>query len=132
MKERIEVQKLFTIADCEANPHKYYIFGDNLMRQGTGGQAIIRYCRNAIGIPTKRLPSMEEDAFFSDKIDEYSIVSKRLARLVILYEDTRNYILVFPEDGLGTGRAQLKERSPEIYNLIDGLLKQYFELEIMP
>ena len=48
-----------------AHPCRLYGFGDNhLERKGYGGQA--RECRgeaNAIGIPTKRAPSMRENAF---------------------------------------------------------------------
>ena len=132
MKDRIETLKFFTIAECEANPTKYYIFGDNLIHQGTGGQAIIRYCENARGVPTKRLPSMSGDAFFSDREQEIGKVSMYLVKLLMLYNSDEKPTLVFPKDGLGTGRAQLKERSPQIYKLIDEFLKFNFELEIQP
>ena len=67
LKERIEVQELYSVKDCLDNPHKLYIFGDNLIGVGKGGQAIIRDCPNTFGIPTKRLPHRENNAFFSDK-----------------------------------------------------------------
>lgn len=132
MKERVEIQNWYSIEDCNANPNKYYIFGDNLIKEGTGGQAIIRYCKNAIGIPTKRLPSMNEEAFFSDKQEEKDKVIKRLDILFVMYNLPDNYTIVFPADGLGTGRAQLKERSPEIYKLIDDKLIEYFDVHIQP
>jgi len=132
MKERIELQDHYTEEDCKANPHKYYVFGDNLVHQGTGGQAVIRYCPNAIGIPTKRLPSMADNAFFSDKPDEFRKVSMFLARLNLLYVSDEEPIIVLPSAGIGTGRAQLKERSPQIYKLIDEFFRIHFEVEIMP
>ena len=130
MKERIETQKYFTVEDCNTNPDKQYIFGDNLIFQGTAGQAIIRECKNAVGVPTKRLPSMSNKAFFSDRPDEFKKVSTALNNLNILYITGKT--LVFPEDGLGTGRAMLKKKSPLIYKLIDDFLKTNFELEIQP
>ena len=42
MKSRIEIQKIFSVEDCNNNPNKIYIFGDNLCGVGKGGQAIIR------------------------------------------------------------------------------------------
>lgn len=136
MKERIETQDLYSIEDCQANPDKYYIFGDNLIHQGCGGQAIIRYCPNAFGIPTKRLPTMDRDGlenpFFSDKPKEIRRVTMRLATLLTFYQSEEKPVLVFPSDGIGTGRAQLKEHSPEIYKLIDDFFKTHFDLHIMP
>ena len=132
MKERIEVQKEFSIIDCENNPTKYYIFGDNEIHQGCGGQAIIRYCKNAFGIPTKKLPSMEPEAFFSDKPQEIRKVSMRLATLINFYESEDKPTLVFPLDGIGTGRAELKEHSPKIYEIIKECFENYFGLNIMP
>lgn len=132
MKERIRTQKIYTVETCEAFPNYYYVFGDNLVRQGHGGQAIIRDCPNAVGIPTKRYPSLDEAAYFSDQQDEIHKVEKTLARLLLLYERKENYTIIFPEDGLGTGRARLKEKSPQIYKLIDDFLKLHFKLEIMP
>jgi len=132
MKERIETLDMFTEDECKANPTKYYIFGDNLIHAGTGGQAVIRFCPNSIGVPTKRKPSMEPDAFFADRPDEFRKVSLKLTRLLLFYHGEEKPTLVFPTDGLGTGRAMLKEKSPQIYKLIDDFLRMNFELEIQP
>lgn len=132
MKERVEIQKMYSVADCLDNPNKYYVFGDNLIRKGHGGQAIIRSCPNAIGIPTKRLPSMDEDAFFSDQPDEIQAVQKFLTRLILFYNRPEQPIIVFPADGLGTGLAQLKERSPKIYEMIGESLQAAFDVDIQP
>ena len=71
MKNKVEIQKIFSVEDCNNNPNKIYIFGDNLCSVGKGGQAVIRDCNNVFGIPTKRTPSMDSNAFFSDNFDEY-------------------------------------------------------------
>ena len=132
MKERIQLQGRYTVQDCNQHPEKYYVFGDNLIHDGYGGQAIIRSCQNAIGIPTKRLPSMDDDAFFSDQPDEFKAVQKFLNKLYILYNRKEKPIIVFPTDGLGTGRAMLKEKSPKIYKLIDDFLIDAFDVHIQP
>ena len=51
-------------------PHVIFVFGDNMIRKGKGGQAIIRDCQNSFGISTKRYPKNTQDAFYSDREDE--------------------------------------------------------------
>ena len=65
----------FTRADLQSNPEFLYAWGDNLARFGgannpKSGQAFAcRGERNAVGIPTKHLPTMKDDAFFTDSDD---------------------------------------------------------------
>lgn len=101
----------YSPAMCESYPDTLFVFGDNLERKGTGGQAIIRDCDNAFGIPTKRLPSMEGNAFFSDQDDEFAAVDKALDALELR---AKTHAIVWPADGIGSGRAQLNQRSPKI------------------
>ena len=128
----IETQKFYTVDDCKNNPKKLYIFGDNLIHEGCGGQAIIRHCENSFGIPTKRLPNMNEEAFFSDQPDEIQQTLAHLIALVTVFETGYFDTLIFPLDGVGTGRAKLKEKSPIIYNMISEFFSNRFNLNIMP
>ena len=58
-------QKLILNADLRANPDVLYLFGDNVLRVGFGGQAKeIRGEPNAVGVRTKHRPNMHPDAFF--------------------------------------------------------------------
>jgi hypothetical protein len=103
--------------DLQANPDVLYVFGDNLLRQGMGGQAgEMRGEPNAIGLPTKRKPTMEDDAFLSDDDIEtvYNAIQSDLKRLVDHLAD--GGIVVWPLDGIGTGLAQLQQKAPEIYD----------------
>ena len=51
----------------QQRPNDIFIFGDNMIRKGLGGQAReMRGEPNAIGIPTKKFPSMSEASFFTD------------------------------------------------------------------
>lgn len=59
--------KQYCLEDLQDCPEITVIFGDNLNGTGLGGQA--KECRpgpNSLGIPTKKWPSTDEDAYFSD------------------------------------------------------------------
>jgi hypothetical protein len=119
----IEYCKILSPPMCRRYPGKIWVFGDNLKKYGKGGQAIIRDEPNSFGIPTKRYPSWDDWAFFSDQPDEIEAV-KELLRL--LYKLAQNKVIVFPEDGIGTGRAKMKEKSPIAYEMMCGILWEHF------
>lgn len=102
------------VATLQANPEKFYLFGDNLQGTGRGGQAIIRGEPNAIGIPTKKSPTMREDAFFRDS----DLASNQRAIDAALDQIPRGSTVVIPEAGLGTGRARLAETAPETFEYL--------------
>jgi hypothetical protein len=102
------------------NPKTLFVFGDNLLQAGYGGQAKeMRGEPNAMGIPTKRRPGMETDAFFTN--NDYGkvvpIISDIFDRL--FYHVGEGGEVVWPEDGIGTGLAQLKQRAPDIWDYIE-------------
>ena len=129
MKDRVEIQKIFSIEDCNNNPNKIYIFGDNLCGIGKGGQAIIRDCSNAFGIPTKRAPSMNNNAFFSDQFDEYEAVKAKIEKLITLDRYKTDITFVFPTAGLGTGLAQMKTKSPKLFKYMNEQLNKHFGVD---
>ena len=126
MKNRVEIQKIFSVKDCNNNPNKIYIFGDNLCGVGKGGQAIIRDCHNAFGIPTKRTPSMGSNAFFSDNFDEYEAVKSKIEQLILLASCKKTTIFVFPKAGLGTGLARMNQTSPKLFKYMNRMLYKFF------
>ena len=126
MKNKVEIQKFFSVKDCNHNPNKIYIFGDNLCGIGKGGQAIIRDCSNAYGIPTKRLPSMNSDSFFSDEFDEYEATKSAIEKLVVMKHSRKEVTFVFPTGGLGTGLAQMKTKSPKLFKYMNEQLNKHF------
>jgi hypothetical protein len=107
---------------CQRHPETTFVFGDNLLGFGKGGQAIIRSEPNAFGIPTKRKPSMAPGSFFEEGSD--SDLDAVLAALNVLWTRLENdLIVVIPvnaegEVSLGLERAELRERAPSIYNTI--------------
>lgn len=112
-----------SVSLCRATPESIFVFGCNLKRFGKGGQAVIRDEPNSFGIPTKRYPSWDDWAFFSDEPDEIEAVKESLREL---YKLGQNKVIVFPEDGIGTGRAKMKEKSPVAYEMMCGILLEHF------
>lgn len=104
--------------DLRIAPAVFFVFGDNLTRKGYGGQAKeMRGEPNTIGIATKRLPSMDPEAFFSDDNPEDRIaLMSDLMRVVGLWNS--GHQIVAPLMGLGTERARLKEKAPGLFQLI--------------
>lgn len=101
---------------CSGNPDALIVFGDNLIKKGKAGQAIIRDEPNAFGVPTKRLPSMDEGSFFSDRQDEYEIVKSKL--IYLWNEHIKGKTVILPNAQIGSGLANLEQNSPKINELI--------------
>ncbi len=116
--------KHITPAICRANPTTIFVFGDNLKGYGKGGQAIIRDEPNSFGIPTKREPSWAPTAFFRDRPNESKAVNIAIRKLVDL--KNQGNPIVFPTDGIGTGMAKMKQKSPKLFEHMNNLLDKYF------
>lgn len=121
----IEFRKHITRQMLRDNPRALFVFGDNMARSGYGGQAAeMRNEPNAVGLPTKWTPSMSQDAFFSDK--DLDLVAK--AALDDFWRITHHCVsggtVIWPEDGIGTGRAQLAARAPRIAKFYALFLEQ--------
>lgn len=102
-------------------PDKIFLFGDNLLRSGLGGQAAeMRGEPNAIGIPTKRAPNMRPESFFSD--DDYINNIKSIDDAIGSIPPDK--IIVMPQDGLGTGRAKLQQKAPKTYAYLQNKLNE--------
>lgn len=112
-----------------SNPEKIFVFGDNLARQGRGGQAVIRFEPNAFGIATKRYPSLRDYAFFDDKEEEFAVVEDDLLRLLTIARSPSKPTIVFPAQGIGTGLANMRTRSPLLFKHLNKLLWEYFDFD---
>lgn len=113
----VSTMKRFTpsILRAQGNKDKVFIFGDNLTGKGKAGQAIIRDEPNAFGIPTKKAPSTNDNAYFTD--NEYEQNIKAIDEAI--NKIPRNKEIVIPEDGLGTGLAQLETRAPKTFEYLN-------------
>lgn len=114
----------YTIQLVKSHPDEIFVFGDNMEKWGKKlGQAIIRPMPNAFGVPTKRAPARYAKAYFSDQDDEIAAIRAALGKLYIL---GRKHTLVFPVGGLGTGLAEMEQRSPKAWRYMNHILEQHF------
>jgi len=65
-------EQIITKEYLEANPNHIFVFGDNLLRKGTGGAAKLRDMKNTYGFITKKSPGWEDKDFY--KPEEYTSV----------------------------------------------------------
>lgn len=111
----IEHWKHVTRADVKANRDKLFLFGDNLMHTGFGGQAReMRGEPNAYGVPTKFSPDVTPEAYFKDSdawivMPEWNRLFAGLRQLLV-----SGMTIVIPQSGIGTGRAELSSRAPKL------------------
>lgn len=97
-------------------PKTLWVFGDDLIQCGLGGQAAeMRGEPNAVGIPTKRLPARDPGAYFTDDdIEAFREAAapgfRRLAAHLVA-----GGTVVWPAAGIGTGQADLESRAPRIW-----------------
>lgn len=119
----------WNVEQCHENPHSLYIFGDNDVEKGCGGQAIIRKCKNSIGIPTKKYPNNNKTSFYTD--EEYDFNCKKiLAAIEKIIKDSLKYDeLIFPKNGFGTGFAKLDKFAPQTLKFLDQLIMDCFGID---
>jgi hypothetical protein len=116
----MRTEKHITREMLQAEPNTLFVFGDNIAQVGKAGQAReMRGEPNAAGIPTKWSPSMRLDAFFTD--DQLDLVKDNIDAAFgrLFMHAACGGDIVWPEDGIGTGLAQLPRRSPAIWDYIE-------------
>lgn len=115
----LEYMTYFSRVVIKSNRDKLFVFGDNLARKGYGGQAKeARGEPNAVGIPTKRVPSYAENAYLCD--DDFAEWEEASRPDMYRIENWLGggYTVVWPEAGIGTGLACLPICAPKIYQAI--------------
>lgn len=118
---RVQTWKGFwTRKDVENNPNKVFLFGDNFEDAETGyvpssTQAVIRGLPNAIGISTKNDRGTKESSYLTDA--DFNTFKQRVDEQIQKAKESGKTIVI-PEDGIGTGKAQLKERAPKLFEYL--------------
>lgn len=107
--------------DLKKNPEMIFLFGDNAIRRGLGGQAKqMRGEPNAVGIRTKWLPSMAPVAFWTDEqYDECTVLLDEDFEKPLEHVKSGG-IVVIPQSGLGTGLSDLPNKAPLIHEYLQG------------
>jgi len=115
----------------QANPSTLFVFGDNDARWGLGGMAKeFRGEPNTIGISTKKAPSMNTDAFYTD--EEYKENVKKIDETIhniVHLMSTDQYKLLYIPHGIGKGYAKLPEKAPKTYYYLINALNQLQAIE---
>ena len=125
---KVEQQNRYSVQDVRNNSDKIFVFGDNSIRQGTGGQAQIRHEPNAVGIMTKKFPRNTPDAFLYDS--EYEENIKRINEDIENLKQKADYkTIVFPTDGIGTNLADIAHTAPKTMEYLINRLKSEFGLK---
>jgi len=115
----LQLIKRYTREYIRAHPKDLFVFGDNMIRKGYGGQAAAaRDEPNAVGIPTKVSPSNTRYSFFRDGNLSWarSAIDDGFDRLEKHLE--RGGFVHWPADGIGSGLARLEEKAPQIHAYI--------------
>lgn len=121
----VYLQKWIEREDLRNNPDAYFLFGDNLLREGMGGQAAaMRGEPNAIGIATKRAPRRDDAAYFSDDTLEENcrLIAQDFRKAFA--KKAAGHLIVIPADGLGTGLSELPVRAPKTNQFLEHMLNQ--------
>lgn len=123
----IEYKDNITREYIRNNPKKTFLFGDNLQKKGYGGQAKeMRGEPNCIGIPTKKKPTMDNDAFFTD--DEFKENVHHIDKAIKEVTKLGNNVIVIPSSGIGTGMAKLEEKAPRTFQYLKDKLDNLQEM----
>lgn len=121
-------QKMIYREDLQENPGILYVFGDNDMRKGRGGQAAqMRDEPNAVGVRTKWTPGTGHGAYFFDTDYEQIVemIDDDFESIIEALENDK--IVVFPLDGIGTGLAYLSDNAPQVLEYIENKMENLKE-----
>ena len=119
----------WTLDDIKNNPKSIFVFGDNNLRYGKGGQAIIRDLSNTIGLRTKKAPNNQPSSFYSDSDLEENKENIIEDILTIKELQLKGNVIVFSNGGYGTGLSKLKEHAPKTFEYLCDCLKSFFNYD---
>ena len=111
-------EKVYTIQKAKENPNTIYVFEDNLAGWGKNGQSIIRGMSNAYGIQTRKSPY---DCFSDEEFEKVKcLIDLRIKGIEDMLKSGR--VVVFPEDGIGTGKDDIQWKAPKVFRYLNNKL----------
>lgn len=114
----------WTVQDVRKHSNYLFIFGDNDIRKGKKGQAIIRDELNSIGVPTKKIPNYSPTSYYYDYEFDLNVqkIDDAIQKIKLVLKNKKYRGIILPEDGLGTGLANLKENAPKTLEYLNSEL----------
>ena len=111
-----------------------YVFGDNSSDAITkyvpnSTQACIRGLNNAVGLPTKLTGFTDSKAYMNDSLLSIFRIMVDTTILHLKNHERLGKTIVFPADGLGTGKAKLKEKAPKCWEYLCKRSKEEFNYD---
>jgi hypothetical protein len=105
---------LITKEYLRSNPDRIFVFGDNTLRIGKGGAAVLRDEPNTYGFITKKQPDNLDTSFFKPEEykDVYSYEKNKLIKLIEIHTDK-----IFMISKLGAGLANK-------YNIFETIIEK--------
>lgn len=124
--EAIIFEGFWTIEDVRSMPNYLFIFGDNDLKYGKRGQAIIRDEPNSMGIPTKKEPNNRITSFYTDSEYDENIrkIDQAINSILCEVKNKKYTGIVLPKDGLGTGLAKLSIYAPKTLEYIQSKINE--------
>ncbi len=96
----MKIPKIITAEFLRSNPNMIFVFGDNTIRKGKGGAAILRDEPNTYGFITKKYPNNRDCSFY--KLDEYySIFLDEIDKMESLVRENPNKTFLISKLGAG-------------------------------
>lgn len=121
MSKFIKSDIFWTREYVDSMPDYLFVYGDNDIKKGKGGQAIIRGASNSIGVPTKKKPSMGIDSFYTDTEYDQNVEKINIAYAKIIEKGKKYKGIIISSFGYGTGLAKLNEYAPKTLKYINEL-----------
>lgn len=131
----IKIHKGFWTRDEVARDvDSVYVFGDNVQDSFTNyipssTQAVIRNLENTVGIFTKLDRHWSKDSFYNDEMFPLFAMGLDVDITYLKQVLDEGKTIVFPEDGIGTGKAMLKEKAPMCWEYLCKRLKEEFNYD---
>jgi len=127
-------QGFWTRDQVARDTESVYVFGDNFadflsMYVPSSTQAVIRGLPNSRYIITKKDRYWNPQSFFTDKDLELFSQYLELTIGILHFDLLVGKTICFPSDGIGTGKAMLKEKAPLCWEYLCKRLKEEFDYD---
>ena len=119
----IILQRRIYRQEVARNKWATYVYGDNDLREGYGGQAAaMRGLPNTIGIRTKKAPGVKPEDYYTD--DEFEANKAKIQEDLDTLSSAllAGKLIIMPWDGVGTGRAFLRTKAPKTFAFLNNAL----------